>query len=39
VVSDTEITAKVPTGAISGTGSVLTPPGTLTSNTAYQVTK
>jgi hypothetical protein len=39
VVSNTEITAKVPTGAISGTVSVMTPTGTLNSNPAFRVTK
>jgi uncharacterized repeat protein (TIGR03803 family) len=39
VVSDTEITATVPTGASSGTVSVTTPTGTLNSNPAFQVLK
>lgn len=39
VVSDTEITATVPTGATSGTVSVVTPTGTLSSNPAFRVTK
>ena len=37
VVSDTEITATVPTGATTGTVSVTTPTGTLNSNPAFQV--
>jgi uncharacterized repeat protein (TIGR03803 family) len=37
VVSDTEITASVPSGATTGTIQVLTPSGTLTSNTAFHV--
>jgi uncharacterized repeat protein (TIGR03803 family) len=37
VVSDTEITASVPTGATSGTIKVITPSTTLTSNTAFRV--
>jgi uncharacterized repeat protein (TIGR03803 family) len=39
VVSDTEITATVPTGATSGTVVVTTPSGTLYSNPAFRVTK
>ena len=39
VVSDTEITATVPTGATSGKVAVTTPAGTLYSNPAFQVTK
>jgi uncharacterized repeat protein (TIGR03803 family) len=37
VVSDTEITASVPTGATTGTVAVTTPTGTLNSNPAFQV--
>ena len=37
VVSDTEITATVPTGATTGTLQVTTPTGTLNSNPAFQV--
>jgi uncharacterized repeat protein (TIGR03803 family) len=37
VVSDTEITASVPTGATSGTIKVLTPSTTLTSTVAFHV--
>jgi uncharacterized repeat protein (TIGR03803 family) len=37
VVSDTEITATVPSGATSGTVQVTTPTGKLDSNTAYLV--
>jgi uncharacterized repeat protein (TIGR03803 family) len=37
VVSDTEITATVPTGATTGTVAVTTPTGTLNSNPAFQV--
>jgi uncharacterized repeat protein (TIGR03803 family) len=37
VVSDTEITAPVPTGATTGTIQVVTPSGTLTSNVVYRV--
>jgi len=39
VVSDTEITATVPTGATTGTVSVVTPAGTRNSNPAFRVTK
>jgi uncharacterized repeat protein (TIGR03803 family) len=38
VASDTEITATVPTGAKSGTVSVVTPSGTLHSNPAFRIT-
>ena len=37
VVSNTEITATVPTGATTGTVAVTTPTGTLNSNPAFQV--
>ena len=37
VVSDTEITATVPTGATTGRIQVVTPGGTLTSNVAFRV--
>ena len=37
VVSDTEIQTTVPTGAISGLVQVMTPGGTLTSNTVFRV--
>jgi uncharacterized repeat protein (TIGR03803 family) len=37
VVSDTEISTKVPTGATTGTVEVTTPSGTLKSNVAFQV--
>jgi uncharacterized repeat protein (TIGR03803 family) len=37
VVSDTEITATVPTGATTGTVAVTTPTGTLNSNPVFQV--
>jgi uncharacterized repeat protein (TIGR03803 family) len=37
VVSNTEITATVPTGATTGTVTVTTPTGTLNSNPAFQV--
>jgi hypothetical protein len=37
VVSDTEITTTVPTGAITGFVTVTTPGGTLTSNKPFQV--
>ena len=37
LVSDTEITATVPTGATTGTIQVVTPGGTLTSNVAFRV--
>jgi large repetitive protein len=39
VVSDTEITATVPSGATTGTVSVVTPTGTLNSNPQFVVTK
>jgi uncharacterized repeat protein (TIGR03803 family) len=39
VVSDTEITATVPTGAATGTVTVTTPTKTLDSNPAFQVLK
>jgi uncharacterized repeat protein (TIGR03803 family) len=39
VVSDTTITATVPTGATTGTVSVTTPTGTLNSNPVFQVLK
>jgi uncharacterized repeat protein (TIGR03803 family) len=39
VVSDTEITTTVPTGATTGTVSVTTPTGTLNSNPSFQVLK
>jgi len=39
VVSGTEITATVPSGATSGTVAVTTPGGTLTSNVPFQVAK
>jgi uncharacterized repeat protein (TIGR03803 family) len=39
VVSDTEITATVPTGATTGTVAVTTTTGTLNSNPAFQVLK
>ena len=39
VVSDTEITASVPTGATTGKVSVVTPSGTLNSNPQFVVTK
>jgi uncharacterized repeat protein (TIGR03803 family) len=39
VVSDTEITATVPTGATTGTVAVTTPTGTIISNPAFQVLK
>jgi uncharacterized protein (TIGR03437 family) len=38
-VSDTEITAKVPKGATTGTIKVLVPSGKLSSNVAFQVIK
>lgn len=37
VVSDTELIARVPTGATTGTIQVTTPSGTLNSNVAFQV--
>jgi uncharacterized protein (TIGR03437 family) len=37
VVSDTEIEATVPTGATTGTVTVVTPGGTLNSNAIFQV--
>lgn len=37
VVSSTEVTAQVPTGATTGVVQVVTPHGTLTSNTLFQV--
>jgi uncharacterized protein (TIGR03437 family) len=37
VLASYEITATVPAGAITGTVQVVTPSGTLSSNTAYQV--
>jgi hypothetical protein len=37
VVSATEITTKVPTGATSGTVVVTTPSGTLSSNVVFTV--
>ncbi len=37
VVSGTEITTKVPTGATTGTVKVVTPSGTLSSNVAFRV--
>jgi hypothetical protein len=39
VVSATEITATVPTGAKTGTVEVTTPSGTLKSNVAFVVAK
>jgi len=39
VVSATEITTKVPTGATTGPVQVVTPGGTLTSNVAFTVVK
>jgi uncharacterized repeat protein (TIGR03803 family) len=39
VASDTEITATVPSGATTGTVSVVTPSGTLNSNPQFVVTK
>ena len=39
VVSDTEITATVPSGATTGKVSVVTPSGTLNSNPQFVVTK
>ncbi len=39
VSSDTEITANVPTGATTGTITVVTPSGTLKSNVQFRVTK
>jgi uncharacterized repeat protein (TIGR03803 family) len=39
VVSDTEITATVPSGATTGTVSVVTPSGTLNSNPQFVVTR
>ena len=39
VVSNTEITATVPTGATTGTVAVTTPTGMLNSNSAFQVLK
>ena len=39
VVSDTEITTTVPTGATTGTVTVTTPAGTLNSNPVFQVLK
>jgi uncharacterized repeat protein (TIGR03803 family) len=38
IVSDTYLTAVVPTGAKTGTVTVTTPSGTLTSNTSFRVT-
>ena len=37
VVSDTEITATVPTGATTGTIQVATPTGTFNSNVVYRI--
>jgi hypothetical protein len=37
VVSDTEITTSVPTGATTGTVQVVTPGGTLASNVPFRV--
>ncbi len=39
VVSDTEIKATVPSGATTGTVSVVTPTGTLVSNPQFVVTR
>jgi uncharacterized repeat protein (TIGR03803 family) len=39
VKSDTYLTAKVPSGATTGSVTVTTPSGTLTSNVAYRVTQ